>query len=71
MSQSRISSAFFADAPVAPNAGFVACPVILLAGWNQAHVAWMQQLYELARQQTDAEREASLWYRQITMVSAN
>jgi hypothetical protein len=70
MSQSRMSTALFA-APVAPNAGFVACPIAITTGWTPAHIAWMQQLYELARQRVQAEQEPSLWYRQVMMVSAN
>jgi hypothetical protein len=71
MAHLRISSACFADPPVAANAGFVACPAALTSGWNPAHIAWMQQLYELARQQAQADQESSLWYRQVMMVSAN
>lgn len=70
MSQLRISSAF-ADAPAISNAGFVACPIALISAWNLAQVAWMQQLYELARQRVQADREPSPWYRQVLMVSAN
>jgi len=71
MPHSRISAALVADPSVAPNAGFVACPAALISGWNPAHIAWMQQLYELARLQVQADQEPSLWYRQVTMVSGN
>jgi hypothetical protein len=58
-------------APVAPSAGFVACPAALASCWNPAQFAWMQQLYQLALERAKADQEPSPWYRQVMMVSAN